>query len=84
MSGNDLFFKAQSRMASQKVEFLCEDEMTSILYHKIEVALPDGIADGEYDYILEDALGELGCGLLVIGDIDAPIEYDNTIEYEQY
>lgn len=84
MSGGDLFLKAKSRMESQELSFPCEDDMTSILYHKIAVTLPDGIADGEYDYILDNGLGESVCGLLVIGELDKPFEYDNTIEYEQY
>lgn len=84
LSGGDLFFKAKSRMESQELNLHCEDDMTSILYHKIAVTLPENIAEGEYDYILGNGLGELSCGLLVIGELDKPFEYDNTIEYEQY
>lgn len=84
LSGNDLFFTAISRMHSERIYFFCEDDMTSAIYHKMEVELPENIESGEYDYNLDDAFGELSCGLLVIGDIDTPIEYDNTIEYEQY
>jgi hypothetical protein len=61
-----------------------EDVKTSVGYYVIEVALKSNVPAGEYEYSLSDAQGVLSSGLLVIGDMSAPREYDNTIIYEQY
>jgi hypothetical protein len=42
------------------------------------------VQPGEYRYSFSDEIGELSTGLLVIGDLQNPIEYINETEYEQY
>lgn len=56
---------------------------TTQLYYRVAVALPDGTAQGEYEYTLSDDTGALATGIAYIGDLDRPTETDNTITYEQ-
>lgn len=69
---------------------LCEttlsvaDLNTSGLYFNLAVALPDDMADGEYHYQLMSGELVLSCGLLYIGDLQSPGEYEKTITYQQY
>lgn len=60
------------------------DEDNSLLYHKMLVELDPGVQLGEYEYLLTDEIGELSSGILVIGELDSPVEYVNETEYEQY
>lgn len=60
------------------------DGGSSSLYHTIMVSLLDNIAQGEYEYTLSDEVGVLSTGLLVIGDLEIPKEYNKEIAYEQY
>jgi hypothetical protein len=57
---------------------------SSLLYYKMMIALPDKIMKGEYEYTLSDEVGVLSTGLLVIGDLEIPTEYNKEIAYEQY
>lgn len=59
------------------------DLNTSRLYYRIAVALPDGIAEGEYEYTLADEAGTLATGIAYVGTLARPTETDNTINYEQ-
>jgi hypothetical protein len=60
------------------------DGNSSALYHKMMITLPDSITAGEYEYSLSDNAGVLSTGLLVIGDLEIPTEYNKEIAYEQY
>ena len=77
-------FKAYSTVNLQGFSFQAEEEEASSLYHLLAVELPSNIDDGEYEYTLSDSLGELSTGLLVIGALNKPFEYNNEIRYEQY
>lgn len=56
---------------------------TSPLYYHVAVALPDGIAEGEYEYTLADETGALATGVAYVGELADPIETDTDIRYEQ-
>ena len=80
----NIFFKAWSTINQFGFSFDAAEENSSLLYHKILVELKDNIPAGEYEYTLSDEVGELSTGLLVIGDLENPIEYNKVTEYEQY
>ena len=48
------------------------------------VELQEGVPSGEYEYTLSDEVGVLSTGLLVVGDLEIPTEYNKEIAYEQY
>lgn len=56
---------------------------TTPLYYRVAVALPEGAAEGEYEYALADETGTLATGVAYVGTLAAPTETDNTIQYEQ-
>lgn len=60
------------------------DMNTSGLYFHLAVALPEGIADGEYQYTLKNGNIQVSCGLLYIGDLQSASQYERTITYQQY
>ena len=60
------------------------DLNTSGLYFNLAVALPGGLADGEYQYSLKDGNIQVSCGLLYVGDLQSPSQYETTITYKQY
>lgn len=60
------------------------DLNTSDHYFNLAVALPDGLADGEYQYTLKNGEIKVSCGLLIIGELRKPDEYEKTITYKQY
>lgn len=60
------------------------DLNTSGLYYNLAVVLPDDLADGEYEYKLMKGEIMVSCGLLYIGELDSPSQYDNNITYKQY
>ena len=60
------------------------DLNTSGLYFNLAVALPGGLADGEYQYSLKDGNIQLSCGLLYVGDLQSPRQHETTITYKQY
>ena len=60
------------------------DLNTSGLYFNLAVALPGGLADGEYQYSLKDGNIQVSCGLLYIGDLQSTSQYETTITYKQY
>lgn len=80
----DVFFKAWSTINQFGFSFDAAEENSSLLYHKILVELNDNVPAGEYEYTLSDEVGELSTGLLVIGNLENPIEYNKVTEYEQY
>lgn len=82
-TGN-VHLKASNTINQTGFSFVAVDEETSLLYHKVLVELSDNIQPGEYEYTFSDEIGELSNGLLVIGELESPIEYTNETEYEQY
>ena len=48
------------------------------------VALPEGLADGEYQYNLMDGNILVSQGLLYIGDLQSPMQNEKIITYKQY
>ena len=60
------------------------DLNTSGLYFNLAVALPGGLADGEYQYSLKDGNIQVSCGLLYVGDLQSPRQHETTITYKQY
>ena len=68
----------------QETTLSMTDLNTSGLYFNIAVALPGGLADGEYQYSLKDGNIQLSCGLLYVGDLQSPSQHETTITYKQY
>ena len=68
----------------QETTLSVTDLNTSGLYFNLAVALPEGLADGEYQYTLKDGNIQVSCGLLYIGDLQSPSQYERTITYQQY
>ena len=68
----------------QETTLSVTDLNTSGLYFNIAVALPGGLADGEYQYSLKDGNIQLSCGLLYVGDLQSPSQHETTITYKRY
>ena len=60
------------------------DLNTSGIYFNLAVALPGGLADGEYQYSLKNGNIQVSCGLLYVGDLQSPSQHETTITYKQY
>ena len=77
-------FQATSTILSDRfsIDGIVND--CSALYYPMRVRLGDDVVSGEYEYILSDEVGVLSTGLLVIGDLENPTEYNNEARYEQY
>ena len=69
---------------NQETTLSVTDLNTSGLYFNLAVALPGGLADGEYQYSLKDGDIQVSCGLLYIGDLQSPRQHETTITYKQY
>lgn len=78
-----VFFKAFSTGSLQGFSFHAREYDSTNLYHMVTLELPQ-IADGEYEYTLSDENGVLSTGILCIGGLSKPVEYNNEIRYEQY
>ena len=68
----------------QETTLSVTDLNTSGLYFNLAVALPGGLADGEYQYTLIDGNILVSQGLLYIGDLHSTSQYEKTIRYKQY
>lgn len=68
----------------QETTLSVTDLNTSGLYFNLAVALPGGLADGEYQYSLKDGNIQMSCGLLYVGDLKSPSQHETTITYKQY
>lgn len=68
----------------QETTLSVTDLNTSGLYFNIAVALPGGLADGEYQYSLKNGDIQVSCGLLYVGDMQSPSQHETTITYKQY
>ena len=57
----------------------------SRLYYVVNVALPEGVTEGEYEYLATIGGELISCGLAYVGEPKPSVrQYDNTIQYEQY
>ncbi len=68
----------------REVTLPVREQTTSQSYVKMVVSLPEGLADGEYQYNLMDGNILVSQGLLYIGDLQSPSQYERTISYKQY
>lgn len=68
----------------QETTLSVTDLNTSGLYFNLAVALPGGLADGEYQYSLKNGNIQVSCGLLYVGDLQNPSQHETTITYKQY
>ena len=68
----------------QETTLSVTDLNTSGLYFNLAVALPGGLADGEYQYSLKNENIQVSCGLLYVGDLQSPSQHEPTITYKQY
>ena len=68
----------------QETTLSVTDLNTSGLYFNLAVALPGGLADGEYQYPLKNGNIQVSCGLLYVGDLQSPSQHETTITYKQY
>lgn len=68
----------------QEITLSVTDLNTSGLYFNIAVALPGGLADGEYQYSLKNGIIQVSCGILYVGDLQSPSQHEITITYKQY
>lgn len=68
----------------QETTLSVTDLNTSGLYFNLAVALPGGLADGEYQYSLKIGNIQVSCGLLYVGDLQSPSQHETTITYKQY
>lgn len=68
----------------QETTLSVTDLNTSGLYFNLAVALPGGLADGEYQYSLKDGNIQMSCGLLYVGDLKSPSQHETIITYKQY
>ena len=68
----------------QETTLSVTDLNTSGLYFNLAVALPGGLADGEYQYSLKNGNIQVSCGLLYVGNLQSPSQHETTITYKQY
>ena len=68
----------------QETTLYVTDLNTSGLYFNLAVALPSGLADGEYQYSLKNGNIQVSCGLLYVGNLQSPSQHETTITYKQY
>lgn len=81
----DLTLKIRSTVGLEyPVEAEALDLNTSALYYRIAVELPEGVANGEYEYTLADETGTLSQGIVYVGGLLSPVQLDQPITYEQY
>lgn len=58
---------------------------TSRLYYVVNVALPEDVTPGEYEYKASAGGSVFSCGLAIVGDPKASVvRYDKPVQYEQY
>ena len=58
---------------------------TSRLYYVVNVALPEDVTPGEYEYKASAGGEVVSCGLAIVGEPKATVkEYDKLTQYEQY
>lgn len=61
------------------------DGDSSRLYYILDVTLPEGIPEGEYEYKATAGGEVISCGLAIVGEPAPAVEsYDKPVQYEQY
>jgi hypothetical protein len=81
----DLTFKAKSTIdLTLEMDLQVVNLDVSALYLHLAVIVPDGCPVGEYEYSVQVGDQILSTGLLVVGELNKPSEYEKTIQYEQY
>lgn len=81
----DLTFKAKSTIdLTLEMDLQVVNLDVSALYLHLAVIVPDGCPVGEYEYSVQVGSQILSTGLLVVGELNKPEEYNKTIQYEQY
>lgn len=81
----DLTFKAKSTIdLTLEMDLQVVNLDVSALYLHLAVIVPDGCPVGEYEYSVQVGSQILSTGLLVVGELNKPKEYNKTIQYEQY
>ena len=81
----ELVLKVRSTVGLETVvDVEAIDLNTSNLYYRLAVVLPEGVAQGEYEYTLSDDTGALSTGIIYVGELSRPTQHDTTITYEQY
>lgn len=68
----------------QETSLTMMDLNISGLYFRLAVALPGGLANGEYQYSLKSNGVQVSCGLLYIGDLQSLYQHESTLTYKQY
>lgn len=77
-------FKAFSTINLAGFVELVEDRGFSQLFYTLPIKLASNVQKGEYEYTLFLGADILSTGILIIGEGDNVVEYDNIIRYEQY
>ena len=80
----EMTFVMRNTTDLQETTLSVTDLNTSGLYFNLAVALPGGLADGEYQYSLKNGNIQVSCGLLYVGDLQSPSQHETTITYKQY
>ena len=81
----DLTFKAKSTIdLTLEMDLQVVNLDVSALYLHLAVIVPEGCPVGEYEYSVQVGDQILSTGLLVVGELNKPSEYEKTIQYEQY
>lgn len=61
------------------------DKGTSAGFYTFDISLPEGIPDGEYEYILQDEDVVLSTGIIKIqGKVNPDEQFNKDIAYKQY
>lgn len=85
MPDGDLTFKATNTTnLVEEIDLYVADLQVSGLYYMLAVILPEQVTDGEYEYVLSFEDEILSTGLLVVGELSMPDQYEKEIAYEQY
>ena len=85
MPGGDLVLKARNTInLDVEIDLYVADLQVSDLYYFLAVILPEEVTDGEYEYELKHEDSILSTGLLVVGDLARPDQYEKDVTYEQY
>ena len=81
----DLTFKAKSTIdLTLEMDLQVVNLDVSAMYLHLAVIVPDGCPVGEYEYSVQVGSQILSTGLLVVGELNKPSEYEKPIQYEQY
>lgn len=67
-----------------KVDVEVVDLATSETYFNLALTLPEGMDNGEYEYVLTRGGVEMSSGILILSFDPAFEQTDKSIEYEQY